>query len=65
MGGTLHLSWRVPPVADRRDGCGRLYSAVDASLVGGALRGADVVHEEEALSAFSAAAVQRLIVGRR
>ena len=32
-GGTLYLSWRVTPGADRRDEAGRLYAAFDAALV--------------------------------
>src|SRR5262249_49697494 len=60
-GGILYLSWRVTAGADRRDDNGRLYTAFDKSLVLDALAGADVLHDEEAVSASSGAAIHRII----
>jgi SAM-dependent methyltransferase len=61
-GGTLYLSWRVTRGADLRDGHGRLYGAFDADIVRGALGGAEVLLDEEALSKSSGKAIHRLIV---
>lgn len=60
-GGTLYLSWRVTPGADRRDENGRLYASFDASTVLAALAGAEILHDEETISASSAKVIHRLI----
>jgi SAM-dependent methyltransferase len=61
-GGVLYLSWRVTRGADLRDGHGRLYGAFDADIVRGALGGAELLLDEEALSKSSGKAIHRLIV---
>lgn len=63
-GGTLYLSWRVTPDADRRDENGRLYAAFDASVVREALDGAAVLHDRESVSASSAKVIHRIIARR-
>lgn len=60
-GGTLYLSWRVTPDADRRDENGRLYAAFDASVVRAALGGATVLHNKQTVSASSAKVIHRVI----
>ena len=59
--GTLFLSWRVTQGSDRRDDAGRLYAAVDDSVVMTALAGAEVLLDEEVVSASSAKVVRRVI----
>jgi SAM-dependent methyltransferase len=61
-GGTLYLSWRVTRDADLRDGHGRLYGAFDAGIVRGALGSAQVLLDEEAVSASSGKVIHRLVV---
>lgn len=63
-GGTLYLSWRVTEGVDRRDEFGRLYGAFDPSLVLGALAGADIVLDQQSVSASSTKIVRRLIARR-
>ncbi len=60
-GGTLYLSWRVTRGADLRDGHGRLYGAFDADIVRGALGSAEVLLDEEAVSASSGKVIHRLV----
>jgi len=60
-GGTLYLSWRVTEGADRRDEAGRLYGAFDPDLVLGALADAEILLDEQVVSASSARVVRRLI----
>jgi len=62
--GTLYLSWRVTEGADRRDENGRLYGAFDPALVFDALDGADILLEEQVVSASSAKVIRRLIARR-
>jgi SAM-dependent methyltransferase len=64
-GGTLYLSWRVTETADRRDEAGRLYGAFDPGLVLDALVAADVLLDEQSISASSAKVVRRLVARRR
>jgi SAM-dependent methyltransferase len=59
--GTLYLSWRVTRGANLRDGHGRLYGAFDADIMRGALGGAEVLLDEEAVSASSGKAIHRLV----
>jgi SAM-dependent methyltransferase len=59
--GVLYLSWRVTRGADLRDNHGRLYGAFDADIVRGALGGAEVLRDEEAVSASSGKVVHRLV----
>jgi SAM-dependent methyltransferase len=61
-GGTLYLSWRVTRGADIRDGHGRLYGAFDTDIVRGALGDAEVLLDEEAVSASSGKTIHRLVV---
>ena len=60
-GGILYLSWRVTAGADQRDGHGRLYAAFDTQLVIGALAGADILLDEETLSASSGKTVHCIV----
>jgi SAM-dependent methyltransferase len=60
-GGILYLSWRVTADEDLRDGDGRLYGAFDAEVVRRALAGADVLLDDEVVSASSAKTIHRLI----
>ena len=64
-GGTLYLSWRVTEGADRRDEAGRLYGAFESALVLDALAGADVLLDEQSISASSSKVVRRLVARRR
>ncbi len=61
-GGTLYLSWRVTAGADLRDTYGRLYGAFDAVSVRGLLAGAQVLLDEEVVSASSKKTVHRFVV---
>jgi SAM-dependent methyltransferase len=61
-GGVLYLSWRVTRGADLRDGHGRLYGAFDADIVRGALGGAEMLLDEEAVSESSGKVIHRLVV---
>jgi len=63
--GTLYLSWRVTEGEDRRDDAGRLYGAFDPALVMDALSGADILLDDQSISASSAKIVRRLIARRR
>jgi SAM-dependent methyltransferase len=58
--GILYLSWRVTRGPDVRD-AGRLYTAFDAALVRGALAGATLLLDEEAVSASSGKVIHRLV----
>jgi SAM-dependent methyltransferase len=60
-GGVVYLSWRVNKAADQRDESGRLYAAFDASLVREALGRAEILFDEEAVSASSGKIVHRII----
>lgn len=60
-GGTLYLSWRVTEGDDRRDEHGRLYAALDPSLVLQALSDAAIVLNEQVVSPSSGKAVRRII----
>jgi SAM-dependent methyltransferase len=64
-GGTLYLSWRVTEGADRRDEFGRLYGAFDPALVLDALADADIVLDQQSVSASSAKIVRRIIACRQ
>jgi SAM-dependent methyltransferase len=61
LGGVLYLSWRVTRGADLRDNHGRLYGAFDADVVRGALGGAEVLLDEQAVSASSGKVIHRLV----
>lgn len=60
-GGTLYLSWRVTPGADKRDGNGRLYSAFGPDIVLRALGSAEVLFDEEVTSKSSGKTVHRIV----
>ena len=64
-GGVLYLSWRVTEGEDRRDEVGRLYGAFDPALVFEALAGADILLDEQSVSASSAKVVRRVVARRR
>jgi len=64
-GGTLYLSWRVTAGADRRDEAGRLYGAFESALVLDALAEADILLDEQSISASSSKVVRRLVARRR
>ena len=61
--GIMALSWRVEET-DRRDGRGRLYSAVDRDLVLRALSDATVLLDEQLVSPSSARKIHRLVARR-
>ena len=63
--GTLYLSWRVTPDADRRDDFGRLYAAFDPALVFEGLGTADLLLDEQSDSASSGKLVRRLVARRK
>ena len=63
-GGVLYLSWRVTVGAGQRDAHGRLYGAFAPALVTGALAGATVLLDEEAVSASSGKAIHRVTARR-
>jgi SAM-dependent methyltransferase len=60
-GGTLYLSWRVTHDADLRDRHGRLYGAFDADIVRGEYGSAEVLLDEEVVSASSGKVIHRLV----
>jgi SAM-dependent methyltransferase len=60
-GGVVYLSWRVCKDGDQRDKSGRLYAALDASLVRQALGRAEILFDEEAVSASSGKVIHRII----
>jgi len=60
-GGVLYLSWRVTPNDDLRDAHGRLYAAFDTSLVRVELATAELVLDEEVVSASSGKTVHRIV----
>jgi len=64
-GGILYLSWRVTEGDDRRDEAGRLYAAFDPAVVFEALAGAEILLDEQSVSASSAKVVRRVIARRR
>ncbi len=60
-GGVLYLSWRVTDGADARDAHGRLYAAFDAALVRAELTSAELLHDEEIVSASSGKIIHRIV----
>jgi SAM-dependent methyltransferase len=60
-GGILYLSWRVTESADQRDRHGRLYAAFDPALVLDALDGAEILLDEEVVSASSGKKIRRIV----
>jgi SAM-dependent methyltransferase len=60
-GGILYVSWRVTDGADQRDAHGRLYAAFDSALVSGALTGAAILLNAEAISASSGKRTHRIV----
>jgi SAM-dependent methyltransferase len=63
-GGTLYLTWRVTRDADTRDGHGRLYAAFDAQRVRDALGAAELLLDEEVVSASSGKIIHRIVARR-
>jgi SAM-dependent methyltransferase len=59
--GTLYLSWRVTEGADKRDEFGRLYTAFDPALVLQALGTAEVLLDEQSISASSGKLIRRVV----
>jgi SAM-dependent methyltransferase len=64
-GGILYLTWRVTENSDRRDEHGRLYSAFDPQLVLEALSGAEILIDEEKISASSGKKIHRIIARKK
>ena len=60
-GGIFYLSWRITNDADLRDAHGRLYASFDAALVREQLANAELLHDEEVVSASSGKAIHRII----
>lgn len=60
-GGILYLSWRVTADADLRDKHGRLYAAFDTGLVRAELASAELLLDEEVVSASSGKVIHRLV----
>lgn len=63
--GMLYLTWRVTKGVDQRDSHGRLYAAFDAQGVRNALAGADILLDEEILSASSGKTIHRIVARRQ
>ncbi|VIO78413.1 class I SAM-dependent methyltransferase [Bradyrhizobium ivorense] len=63
-GGVLYLSWRVTDGADQRDAHGRLYAAFDTARVRAELAGAEMLLDEEVVSASSGKVIHRLVARR-
>lgn len=59
--GVLYLSWRVTPNDDLRDAHGRLYAAFDANLVRAELATAELMLDEEVVSASSGKTIHRIV----
>jgi SAM-dependent methyltransferase len=59
--GTLLLTWRVTDGGDSRDDHGRLYTAVDPSLVRGELGAASTLLDEDIVGASSGKRAHRLV----
>lgn len=60
-GGVLYLSWRVTPQDNQRDKHGRLYAAFDATVVRAELTSAELLLDEEVVSASSGKAIHRIV----
>jgi SAM-dependent methyltransferase len=60
-GGVLYLSWRVTRDRDQRDAHGRLYAAFDAAEVRAELASAQLLLDEEVVSASSGKTIHRLV----
>lgn len=60
-GGTLYLSWRVTRGSDRRDDAGRLYAAFNESAVADGFADANLLLDDEVVSASSGKVVRRII----
>jgi SAM-dependent methyltransferase len=63
--GVLYLSWRVSRGAHQRDAHARFYAAFDERLVLDALSGADVLLDEEAVSASSGKVIHRIVARKQ
>jgi SAM-dependent methyltransferase len=61
-GGVLYLSWHVTDGADVRDAHGRLYASFDAALVRAELAAAELLLDEEVVSASSGKVIHRVVV---
>src|SRR5262249_35050585 len=64
-GGTLYLSWRVTNGSDVRDQTGRLYSAFNPALVLDVLSAANMVYDEETISASSGKQIRRIVARKK
>jgi hypothetical protein len=60
-GGTLHLSWRLAAANASRDAHGRLYAAFDPTVVMGALGDAEILKDEQPISASSGKPIRRVV----
>jgi SAM-dependent methyltransferase len=64
-GGTLYLSWRLTAGGAVRDAHGRLYAAFDPGLVMAALGDAEILLDEQPISASSGKAIRRVVARRQ
>jgi SAM-dependent methyltransferase len=60
-GGTLYLSWRLAAADAARDAQGRRYTAFDPELVKNALGRADILMNEQPISASSGKPIRRIV----
>jgi len=60
-GGTLYVSWRLAAAEATRDTHGRLYAAFDSAVVMGALAGAEILMDEQPISASSGKPIRRVV----
>jgi SAM-dependent methyltransferase len=63
--GNLYLTWRVTKDADTRDGQGRLYAAFGVEAIRSALAPADILLDEEVVSASSGKTIHRMVARKR
>lgn len=62
--GTLYLSWRLAATEATRDAHGRLYAAFDPDVVMAALGDADLLMNEQLVSASSGKPIRRIVARR-
>ena len=60
-GGTLYLSWRLAAADASRDAHGRLYAAFDPTVALGALGDAEILLDEQPISASSGKPIRRVV----
>jgi SAM-dependent methyltransferase len=60
-GGTLYLSWRLTAIGGARDTHGRLYADFDPEMVFAALGDAEILLDEQPISASSGKSIRRVV----